>query len=253
MFSRYWLMWLYIGLTISLVVSLSGPMHFEKTTSGIVFGTIFTIVGSVLVAILPAYLVSIVLADIFPVNRKLSKAVSFSAYILAGMPSIILGIIGFLVFCSALGFGWSILSAMLTLTLLLYPTLVVAFTQMLKPLKNQYLCLSKSHGVTPLEFAFVVIPGFSKRKFLEIIVLGCATALSDTAAVMLTCGALTGFPDSIFDSVRLINYHIYLQAMEVPGGMPEAKSLSLSLVIALIVMLLIPKLAAHLYIAKVKN
>ncbi len=242
--------WLYLGLTISIIFSLTGPMQFEKTTAGIIFGTVITIFGSVLIAIVPSYFVAIILSHVFPMPRNLVKLVSFSAYVLAGMPSIILGIIGFLVFCNTLKMGWSIASAALTLTLLLYPTLVVAFTQMLKPMKNRYYLLSTSHGVGPLEFAFKTIPSFNKTKIIEIIILGCATALSDTAAVMLTCGALTGFPESIFDSVRLINYHIYLLAMEVPGGMPEAKSLSLALILVIIVLLITPKILVRIYHAR---
>ncbi|HIC84678.1 MAG TPA: ABC transporter permease subunit, partial [Desulfobacterales bacterium] len=121
----------------------------------------------------------------------LQSITAVSVYILAGMPSIILGVIGFLLFVNALGLGWSILSAMLTLILLLYPTLVTAFSHLLRPFNQRYGMAAKSFGIGPLEFLFRLSPAYQKGKILDALILGWATSLGDTAAVMLTCGALT--------------------------------------------------------------
>jgi ABC-type phosphate transport system permease subunit len=88
-----------------------------------------------------------------------------------------------------------------------------------------------------------------KGKIIDSLTLGWATSLGDTAAVMLTCGALTTFPESIMDSVRLINFHIYLLAMDIPGGMPEARSLSLLLILFLLFLFITPRLA-HRYLSE---
>ncbi|RUM41156.1 MAG: hypothetical protein DSY80_09245 [Desulfocapsa sp.] len=252
MFNRLktqWSLWLYLLMTISILATFFKPLVFEHTTVGILVGTIITTVGAVLFAALPAYLVAGVLAGIIRLPTWLSSITAISVYILAGMPSIILGIIGFLLFCNTLGFGWSMLSAMLTLLLLLYPTLVTAFSQLLRPFNQVYGKAAQSYGVGPLEFLFRLSPAYQKGKILEVLVLGWATSLGDTAAVMLTCGALTGFPESIFDSVRLLNYHIFLLAMDIPGGMPEARSLSLLLIIFLLFLFITPRLI-HRYLSE---
>jgi len=230
-------------MTVSIIATFIKPLHFEHTTAGIIVGTFITTVGAVLLAALPAYLVAGVLAGIIRLPGWLQSVTLISVYILAGMPSIILGIIGFLLFCNALGFGWSMLSAMLTLLLLLYPTLVTAFSQMLKPFNKRYGTAAASFGVGPLEFLFRLSPAYQKGKIVDVLVLGWATSLGDTAAVMLTCGALTAFPESIMDSVRLLNFHVFLLAMEVPGGMPEARSLSLLLIIFLLCLFIVPRIA----------
>jgi len=245
--SRQWLLWLYLLLTISIIAVFMGPLVIEHTTLGILVGTVIVTVGAVLLAAIPAYFIAGVMASIIRLPAWLESITAISVYILAGMPSIILGVVGFLLFCNALGFGWSMLSAMLTLTLLLYPTLVTAFTQILRPFKRHYGKAAESFGVGPLEFLFRVTPGYQKGKLIDALILGWATSLGDTAAVMLTCGALTGFPESIMDSVRLINYHIFLLAMEVPGGMPEARSLSLLLILFLVFLLAIPRLVQHYF------
>ncbi len=240
---QQWLLWFYLLLTGSIIAALVKPLEFEHTTAGIIVGTIITTVGAVLLAAVPAYLVAGVLAGVIRLPRWLQSLTSVSVYILAGMPSIILGIIGFLLFSIALGFGWSMLSAMLTLLLLLYPTLVTAFANVLRPFNARYGQAAASFGVGPLELLFRLSPAYQKGKILEVLILGWATSLGDTAAVMLTCGALTAFPDSLLDSVRLLNFHIYLLAMDVPGGMPEARSLSLLLIIFLLLLFIVPRVA----------
>lgn len=248
MLKKQWILWLYMLMTVSILISFIKPLHFETTTAGILVGTVITTVGAVLIAGLPAYLVAGVMAGIIRLPYWLHAITSISVYILAGMPSIILGIIGFLLFCNTLGFGWSMLSAMLTLLLLLYPTLVTAFTQTLRSFTKRYGATAKSFEIDRLEFLFRLVPSIQKGKLTEVLVLGWATSLGDTAAVMLTCGALTEFPQSILDSVRLINYHIFLLAMEVPGGMPEARSLSLVLIIFLLFLFITPRLIHHFFI-----
>ena len=244
-----WVLWLYLLLTASIVISFIKPLQFEYTTAGIIVGTIITTVGAVVISALPAYLVAGVMAGIIRLPYWLQSMTSVSVYILAGMPSIILGIIGFLLFCNTLGFGWSMLSAMLTLILLLYPTLVTAFSQLLRPFNQRYGMAAKSFDVGPLEFLFRMSPAYQKGKILDALILGWATSLGDTAAVMLTCGALTDFPQSIMDSVRLLNFHIFLLAMDIPGGMPEARSLSLLLIIFLLFLFVTPRLV-HRYLSE---
>ncbi len=240
-----WLLWLYLLMTMSIIGAFFKPLVFQHTTSGIIVGTVITTVGAVLLSALPAYLIGGVMAGIIRLPRWLQSLTAVSVYILAGMPSIILGIIGFLLFTNALGFGWSMLSAMLTLILLLYPTLVTAFSQLLRPFNQRYGKAAKSFGVGSLELMFRLSPAYQKGKIIEALILGWATALGDTAAVMLTCGALTTFPQSVMDSIRLLNFHIYLLAMDIPGGLPEARSLSLLLIIFLLTLFIAPRLARH--------
>ncbi len=240
---KRWLLWLYLLLTLSMIATFIRPLQFAHTTAGIIVGTVITTLGAVLVSALPAYLIAGVMAGIIRLPSWLQSLTSVSVYILAGMPSIVLGIIGFLLFCDTLGFGWSMLSAMLTLIMLLYPTLVTAFSQLLRPFNQRYGMAAKSFGVGPLELLFRLAPAYQKGKIIDALILGWATSLGDTAAVMLTCGAVTTFPESIMDSVRLLNFHIYLLAMDIPGGMPEARSLSLLLIIFLLFLFIGPRLA----------
>jgi phosphate transport system permease protein len=245
--SRHIFIVLYALLTISLVLTFTGKLVFSRTTAGVFVGTLIATVGATIVATVPAYLLAGILAGVFRVPAWVERFALMICYVLAGMPSIILGVIGFIVFCHWLGFGWSLLSAILTLVLVLFPNLIAAFVQLLKPISGRYQELARSLSIGPLEFMFRSVPRYKAAEMGELLIFGWTRALGDTAAVMLTCGTLLDMPKSVFDSVRLLNYHIYLLAMEVPGGMREARSLSFLVIVGLFVLLFAPRLIFNLW------
>lgn len=240
--SRHLFVVLYGLLTLSLVLTFSGTFVFQRTTAGVFVGTLIATVGATILAAFPAYLIAGVLAGVFRVSAWIERLALLICYVFAGMPSIIIGVMGFIVFCHWFGFGWSLLSAVLTLVLVLFPNLIAAFVQVLKPVSGRYQELARSLSIGPLEFMFRSVPRYRAGEMGELLVFGWTRALGDTAAVMLTCGTVLDMPRSVFDSVRLLNYHIYLLAMDTPGGMPEARSLSLLVIVGLFLLLFAPRL-----------
>lgn len=225
---------LYLLFTVAFLSCFVGSFSITRTPASVIVGTLYTAVGSTLVALPPAYLMAGALSGALEFSPRLKGLVSYTVFLLAGMPSIVYGIIGFTLFCRIAGFGWSILSATLTLALLLIPTLTTGLVQVFKPLVDRYQGLNRSLGIGEAEFLFYYIPKLRGRNILVLLQLGWSRAVADTAAVMLTCGAVLEMPASVYDSVRVISYHIYLLAMDEPGGMPEARALSLLMVGVLI-------------------
>jgi phosphate transport system permease protein len=62
------------------------------------------------------------------------------------------------------------------------------------------------------------------------LVLGIGRALAETAALLFTAGAAIRMPTSLLDSSRSLSYHIYLLAIEVPGGQTRAYAAAVVLV-----------------------
>jgi phosphate transport system permease protein len=60
--------------------------------------------------------------------------------------------------------------------------------------------------------------------------LSLGRALAETAALLFTAGAAVRMPASLFDSARSLSYHIYLLAIEVPGGQARAYASAVVLV-----------------------
>ncbi len=241
----------YALLTVSILVVLWGDLTLDRTPAAVFVGTLIATCGAVVLAAVPAWIVAGGLTGILYLPSWLMVFASGIAYVLAGMPSIIIGVIGLLVFSGWMGLGWSLISAMLTLVLLLFPALITAFVQLLEPMKKQYIELARNLRMGPVEFLFVMVPRLRFAQIIELLVFGWTRALGDTAAVMLTCGALLEMPSSLTDSVRMLNYHIYLLAMDVPGGMPEARSVSLIVIAGIFLLLFLPRLLfGHFFNAK---
>lgn len=223
-----------------------GPVALKKTPLCVMWGTIYTTFGSVFLTALPAYLMAAALAGILPLSPNLERLFTRVFHVLSGMPSIVFGIIGFSLFCQSCRLGWSILSATLTLSLMLFPVLVTGFLQILESSHRELDPLCRSLGVSPLEFLFRLIPKFKLGSLLSVLAMGWGRACSDTAAVMLTCGAVLEMPASPLDPVRTLGYHIYLLGMETPGGMPEARALCLLAILGLLVAQFVPNLIINL-------
>ena len=237
--SRNSLLLLYVLFNVAFLICFVGVFSLHRTPASILVGTLLITVGSVCLAFIPAYLMAGVLSGILRFSPRIERLVSFSVYLLAGMPSIFYGIVGFVLFCQILGMGWSILSASLTLALMLIPLLITGFVQILGPMNVQYQHLVRSLDIGTLAFLFRLIPRFRLRSLLGTLQLSWSRAIAETAAVMLTCGVVLDMPRSAYDSVRVLSYHIYLLAMDEPGGMPEAKTLSMLLVVVLVAMNLV--------------
>lgn len=199
---------------------------FEKTTWGIITGTIGTILLTITFSIIPGFLGGSIQSGLFPLPGLLKKSVELCIHLMISMPSVLIGVAGFLFFSQLMGLGWSVASASMTLSLIMIPVLILGFSQVISNCQRTYRELNRSLGIGPVEFLLRILPVIKRKELSECLLLGVARSLGDTAAVMLTCGAVTDMPESVFDSVRILNYHIYLLAMETPGGMPEAKSLA---------------------------
>ncbi len=234
------LLYLYIGLTIVLISAL-WPESFQLNHTPIALwvSTAIVTLCATFAALLPAYLSAAVVTGFYhaPLFQRCALLI---LYLLAGMPSIIIGVAGFITFSYGLGLGWSMLSAILTLVFLLAPTLATAFIQLLNQAHSDHYALARGLDMSRTYFLFIWLPTLKKEALVDTLLLGWSRALGDTAAIMLTCGAVMATPTSLLDPVRLINYHIYLLAMEVPGGFTEAQSIAL-LQIIMIALLFIPR------------
>jgi phosphate transport system permease protein len=155
--------------------------------------------------------------------------------VLAGIPSILFGLFGFSFFVVFLGFGWSVLSGGLTLSLMILPTVVRATEESLKTVPVSYREGSLSLGATRwTTTAKVILPCCSKG-ILTGLILGVGRAVGETAAVYLTLGGALKLPLSPFDSGRTMSMHMYILTAE--GISPEKAYATAALLVFLILII----------------
>jgi phosphate transport system permease protein len=145
---------------------------------------------------------------------KITKIIRFSAESLAGIPSIIYGLFGFIFFVIYLRLGWSILSGGLTLAVMILPTIIRVSEEAIRTVPSIYREVSFSLGGTKWQTMTralipTALPGIANG-----IVLSLGRCVAETAAVILTAGSALRIPTSLFSPTRTMAVHFYILARE---------------------------------------
>jgi len=144
----------------------------------------------------------------------LTRIIRFGTEALAGVPSIIFGLFGFVFFVIYLGFGWSLLSGALTLAVMILPTIVRTSEEAILTVPRAYREVSYSLGASRWQMVTtVVLPG-ALPGIATGVVLGLGRTVGETAAVILTAGAALHMPTSLFSPARSMAVHFYILARE---------------------------------------
>ena len=143
-----------------------------------------------------------------------TRVIRFGAECLAGIPSIIFGLFGFILFVTKLKFGWSILSGGLTLAFMLLPTIIRTSEEAIKSVPPAYRTVSFSLGSTKWQTVTRVVLPSALPGIVTGIVLSVGRSIGETAATIFTAGSALRMPTSIFSSTRTMSVHFYILARE---------------------------------------
>ena len=145
---------------------------------------------------------------------RLTAVIRFGADCLAGIPSIIFGLFGFVFFVITLGMGLSIVSGALTLALMVLPTIIRTTEEAIRAVPSSYRDASYGLGSTRWQMVTQVVLRSALPGIGTGIVLSIGRSVSETAAVMLTAGSALGLPHTAFDSSRTLALHFYILSRE---------------------------------------
>ncbi|MBT8762514.1 phosphate ABC transporter permease PstA [Desulfohalobiaceae bacterium Ax17] len=204
------------GLTAISWEFISQPPRNMMTEGGIlpcIIGTIILSFGSILVA-LPLGVASAIYLNEYARPGKLLRIIRLGINNLAGIPSIVFGLFGLAFFATKLGFGISILSGILTLGFLILPVMIGTTEEALKSVPQTYREASLGLGATKWQTIFKVVLPAATPGILTGAILSLSRAAGETAAIMYTAAVFFSphLPDSIFDDVMALPYHIYVLA-----------------------------------------
>jgi phosphate transport system permease protein len=147
-------------------------------------------------------------------ESQISRLIRFGTDCLAGVPSIIFGLFGFVFFVIFLNMGWSILSGGLTLSAMILPTIISTAEEAIKTIPSSYREVSYSLGGTKWQTVTrVILPNALPGIFTGII-LSVGRSIGETAAVILTAGSSLVMPTSLFSPIRTMAVHFYILARE---------------------------------------
>lgn len=199
----------------------------KPPTSGMTAGGIFpAIVGTILLVTLaiaislPLGLMSaIYLVEYSTGDSKFSRLVNSAIYNLNGVPSIVFGLFGLAFFVKFLGFGPSLLSASLTLSVMILPTVIVTSVEALKSVPNSFREASMALGATQWQTILKVVLPAGFPGIITGAILGVGRAAGETAPILFTGAVfyMRGLPTSILDPVMALPYHLFVLATEHPN------------------------------------
>jgi len=147
-------------------------------------------------------------------ETKGTRFIRFGTDCLAGIPSIIFGLFGFIFFVTILRMGWSLLSGGLTLALMILPTIIRTSEEAIKAVPQAYREVSLSLGATRWRTIVKVVLPNALPGILTGVMLGIGRSIGETAAVIFTAGSSLRMPGTVFDSARTMSVHFYILARE---------------------------------------
>jgi len=183
-------------------------------------GVSSTIVGTLLITA-----VAIIIAAPFGIGTafylaeytresKVTRIIRFSAESLAGIPSIVYGLFGFIFFVIYLNIGWSILSGGLTLAFMILPTVIRTSEEAIRAVPPIYREVSFSLSATKWQTIYKVVFPSAIRGIVNGLILGVGRCIAETAAIILTAGSALRMPVSLFSPTRTMAVHFYILARE---------------------------------------
>ncbi len=145
---------------------------------------------------------------------RISRMIRFGTDCLAGVPSIIFGLFGFVFFVIYLNMGWSILSGGLTLAAMILPTIISTSEEAIKAIPEKYREVSYSLGGTKWQTVIHTILPSALPGIFTGIILSIGRSIGETAALVLTAGSSLLMPTSLFSPIRTMSVHFYILATE---------------------------------------
>ena len=219
-------------------------------------GGIFpTLVGTVLLPLLaiaialPLGVGTAVYLTEYTRETRFTRILRFGTDCLAGIPSIIFGLFGFIFFVVMLKMGWCLLSGALTLAIMVLPTMIRTSEEAIRAVPNAYREVSFSLGATRWETVLKVVLPNALPGIVTGVILSIGRSIGETAAVIFTAGSSLRMPTTVFDSVRTMSVHFYILAREGISN-ENAYATAAVLIISVLLINLVAYSMMHRFIAK---
>lgn len=171
--------------------------------------TLFMTALSLLLAVPVGIGAAVYLTEYAKRGNKLVVFVGMTAETLSGIPSIVYGLFGALFFVKYLGFGLSLLSGALTLSLMILPLIMRTTEEALRAVPDSYREGSFGLGAGKLRTVFKIVLPSAVPGILSGVILGIGRIVGESAALIFTAGTVAETASSIFDSARTLSVHMY--------------------------------------------
>ena len=203
--------------------------------------SIYGTAGAILIGVPIGFFTAVWLAK--AAKPRVRAVVEGAVSLLAGIPSVVYGLVGMLVLVPAIrkAFdipdGASLLCAIIVLAIMILPSIIKVSLTSLEAVPREYEDASLALGATPVETYFRVSVPAAKSGIAAAVVLGVGRAIGEAMAVMMVSGNVPNMPDSLFQSVRFLTTAVASE-MSYSSGLQRQALFSIALVLFLFIMLI---------------
>ena len=202
-----------------------------------VYGT----AGAILIGVPVGFFTAVWLAKV--AKPRVRAIVEGAVSLLAGIPSVVYGLVGMLVLVPAIRKlfdipdGASLLCAIIVLAIMILPSIVKVSLTALEAVPREYEDASLALGATPVETYFRVSVPAAKSGIAAAVVLGVGRAIGEAMAVMMVSGNVPNMP-ALFQSVRFLTTAVASEMGYAAAGLQRQALFSIALVLFLFIMLI---------------
>jgi phosphate transport system permease protein len=189
-------------------LNLSFIIGIEHGILPMIVTTLYVVLVSILVA-LPVGIATAIFLNEYSGNSSLIRILRLAIETLAGIPSIIYGLFGLLMFCRLLNFGQSIIAGAFTLSIMILPVIIRTTEESLKSIPESFREGSLALGATKLQTIFHVVLPSALPGIVTSVILAVGRVIGESAPVLLTVGIKKNMPRTIFESGRTLTIHLY--------------------------------------------
>ena len=196
--------------------------------------------GAILLGVPVGFLTAVFLSKMAP--KKLRSVMESAVSLLAGIPSVVYGLVGMLVLVPGIRKlfhvpdGASLLAAMVVLAIMILPSIIKVSVNALDAVPKEYEDASLALGATPVETWFRVSAPAARSGIAAAVMLGVGRAIGEAMAVMMVSGNAPNMP-SLFESVRFLTTAVASE-MSYASGLQRQALFSIALVLYLFIMLI---------------
>ena len=196
--------------------------------------------GAILIGVPVGFLTAVFLSKMAP--KKLRTVMESAVSLLAGIPSVVYGLVGMLVLVPGIRKlfhvpdGASLLAAIIVLAIMILPSIIKVSVNALDAVPKEYEDASLALGATPVETWFRVSAPAAKSGIAAVVGLGVGRAIGEAMAVMMVSGNAPNMP-SLFESVRFLTTAVASE-MSYASGLQRQALFSIALVLYVFIMLI---------------
>ncbi|MCI8348413.1 MAG: phosphate ABC transporter permease PstA [Firmicutes bacterium] len=250
----YMLVWLSMAITLAVLASLiayivyngvpnltlPGLFDWEYNSENVsmmpaIINTVIMTGLSLALAVPMGVFAAIYLVEYARRGNRLVKIVRITAETLAGIPSIVYGLFGYVLFVITLGWGYTLLSGAITLAIMILPLIMRTTEEALISVPDSFREGSFGLGAGKLRTVFKIVLPSASPGILAGTILAIGRIVGESAALIFTAGTNPVVPDSLFASTRTLSVHMYALMNE---GLYTPQAYATAVVLLIVVVLI---------------